>query len=256
MTTVNDIYSFLNEFCPFDTALSFDNAGLLIGSKNDNVTSAVVALDCTKSAAEKAINNGAQLIITHHPVIFSGLKSIPSDSIYALLLKNGINVISAHTNLDAAKGGVNDCLCAALGLKDVSPLVSSDSFPIRVGFVGDEMTPKQFAVYARELLGFSPRFCEGSAKIRKVAVCGGAGGDYITDAAANGCDALLTGEIKHHQYILAENLGITAVDCGHFATEDTVIEPLAAMLKENFPNINFITDHHSAVKCFRGYVND
>ena len=129
--TVNDIYSFLNEFAPFDTACDFDNAGLLIGAKDAEVDKCIIALDCTEAVVDEAIQKGAQLIITHHPVIFSGLKSVLADSLVYRLIENNISVISAHTNLDIADGGVNDCLAKALGLKDVKKIVCDDGFSFK-----------------------------------------------------------------------------------------------------------------------------
>ena len=144
--TVNDIYAYLNEFCPFDTACDFDNVGLLVGDKNANVTKAIIALDCTLDAVNQAIETGAELIITHHPIIFSPLKSVTAESTVYRLIKNNISVISAHTNLDIAYGGVNDCLAATLNLRDVENVVGDDGFSFRKGVLQKEYTPEEFAL--------------------------------------------------------------------------------------------------------------
>lgn len=247
--TVNDIYLFLNELCPFDTASDFDNAGLLIGDKNATVTKAVIALDCTESAINKAIDTGAQLIITHHPVIFGGIKNVLSDSIVYRLIKNGISVISAHTNLDIADGGVNDCLAKALGLTEIQKIVCDDGFSFRIGALGREYSPADFAKYAGEKLNFSPRFTVGKKAVGRVAVCGGSGGDMLANAVSAGADAYLTADVKHNVFIEAANIGITLIDCGHFSTEDVVIEPLKKALCDKFSDILFITDHNSVINC-------
>lgn len=248
--TVKDIYDYLDALCPFDSALDFDNAGLLIGSYNSPVEKAVVSLDCTKAAVKQAKDMRAELIITHHPVIFGGIKAISSDSIYSDLIKSGINVISAHTNLDSADGGVNDCLVKTLGLENTKKIVCADGFSFRRGSLPFETSPAALAKYAGEKLNFSPRFVEGNTVIKTVAVCGGSGGDFLQQAYDAGCEAYITAECKHHVFIQAENLGITLIDCGHFATEDVVTEPLKNNLQAAFPDIVFAANHESGIKCF------
>ncbi len=246
---VNDIYLFLNELCPFDTACDFDNAGLLVGDKDASVTKVVVALDCTESVVNQAIELGAELIITHHPVIFSPLKSVLSGSIAYKLIKNGISVISAHTNLDVADGGVNDCLANALELKQVEKIICEDGFSFRKGVLDNEYTPTDFAKFVGQRLNFSPRFTIGKKNIKTVAVCGGSGGDMLYDAIKAGANALVTADVKHHVLLEAAQLSFTLIDCGHFNTEDVVIEPLKSVLCEKFPNIAFFTNHESYINC-------
>ena len=130
--TVNDIYKFLNNLFPTDTACDFDNVGLLIGDKDAEVNKAIIALDCTNEVVKTAIENGCELIITHHPIIFSPLKSILADSIQYKLINSGISVISMHTNLDTAENsGVNTCLCNALGIQNQKPYIASDGYALR-----------------------------------------------------------------------------------------------------------------------------
>ncbi|MBR5011347.1 MAG: Nif3-like dinuclear metal center hexameric protein [Clostridia bacterium] len=247
--TVNDIYSFLNDFAPFDTACDFDNAGLLIGEKDAEVDKCIVALDCTEAVVDEAIQKGAQLIITHHPVIFSGLKSVLADSLVYRLIENNISVISAHTNLDIADGGVNDCLAKALGLKEIKKIVCDDGFSFKCGQLNDDISPESFAKYVGEKLNFSPRFTVGKKKIKTVAVCGGSGGDLFPTAIKNGCDALVTADVKHNFFIDAAAQGFTLIDCGHFNTEDVVIEPLKELLSEKFGDVQFFTNHTSYIHC-------
>ena len=121
MVTVNDIFEFLSEKYPLDTACDFDNAGFLVGNKETIVTKILVCLDCDKFALEKASEMGCELIITHHPVIFDPLKSVTHGDIVYELIKSDISVISMHTNLDIAKNGVTEALCEALELKSIKP---------------------------------------------------------------------------------------------------------------------------------------
>lgn len=244
--TVKDIYEFLNKKFPFSLALDWDNSGLLIGDGNATVTKAVVTLDCTKDAVQTAVKCGAELIITHHPVIFSGVKSVLSGSIVHTLIENKISVISAHTNLDFADGGVNDCLCDALCLTDIKKVLSVEGFSFRTGKLAKELSPTDFAKYIGEKLNVPVRFTVGAKSIKTVAVCGGSGGDLLYEAAKN-ADALITADIKHNFFIEADSIGFTIVDGGHFNTEDTVIAPLKATLCENFSNIEFITNHTNVI---------
>lgn len=248
--TVNDIYSFLNERFPFLLACDFDNAGLLIGDKNATVTKAVVCLDCTVSAVNRAVEMGAELIISHHPVIFSGLKEVLSDSIVHRIIQNNISVISAHTNLDSGDGGVNDALAAVLELENIEKIYGGDGLIYRKGSLKNPLSPVDFAKFVSKKLGISARFTEGAAPVKHVAVCGGSGADFLYDAAALGMDAFVTADVKHHFFVDADRLGITLVDGGHFHTENVVINPLTELLKEQFPYISFMADNTPPVKCF------
>ena len=126
--TVKDIFDFLNKKFPTETACDFDNVGILVGDPETQVEKAVVALDCTPSAVNTALKNGCQLIITHHPVIFAHLKRVLAGSAVYEVIKNGISVISMHTNLDVGIGGVNDCLCTALSLENVTKVSAADGY--------------------------------------------------------------------------------------------------------------------------------
>ncbi len=246
--TVFDIYKFLDAFCPFSTACEWDNSGLLIGDKNATVTKVIIALDCTDSVITEAEITGAELIITHHPVIFQNVNSILADSLVNRLIKSNISVISAHTNLDKAERGVNYCLAKFLGLRHISSIDVSDGFSIRCGELDAAFTPDEFAKYVGGKLDVTPRFCSGNRKIKRVAVCGGSGGDFLGDVIRAGADAYVTADIKHHVFLDAAHQGITLIDGGHFATEDTVIAPLKNLLSINFPKITFRTNHISVTR--------
>ena len=137
---VYDIYDFLDEKYDFSSALEYDNVGLLVGDGRDKVTGVLVCLDCTDEAITEAVKQGANLIVTHHPVIFDPLKSVTEQSLVYRLIKIGISVISAHTNLDQADGGVNDALAEAVGLSDVEKIADSEGFFYRIGELSEPAT--------------------------------------------------------------------------------------------------------------------
>lgn len=244
--TVNDIFEFLNKKFPIDTACGFDNVGILAGNKNAEVTRAVVALDCTLPVINDAINKGCQLIITHHPVIFSGLKSVLEDAVVFEVIKNNLSVISMHTNLDQGCGGVNDALCSAIGLKEVEAVTANDGFIIRKGAVSP-ISADKFASHLKTVLNYPVRYV-GEKEIKNVLVCGGAGADYLNIAQQNGCDALVTSDVRHHQFLEAAHKGVSLFECGHFNTEVVVIKPLCEMLKAEFPEILFFENTASQIK--------
>lgn len=246
--TVNDIFKYLNTLFPTDTACDFDNVGLLIGDGNTEVTKALIALDCTDYAVKTAIENGCQLIITHHPIVFAPLKNILADSIQYNLIKNGLSVISMHTNLDIAENpGVNTCLCDALGIQNQKTLIASDGYTLRFGTVSPT-SADDFAGLIKSRLGGMVKYVDGGKEIKTVLVCSGSGGDFIYEAIKGGFDALVTADIKHHHFLDAKHHGISLFDGGHFNTEDVVIDPVKDLLEKYFEGIEFITTHHSDIK--------
>lgn len=247
MIKVVDILEFLCGLYPPETACDFDNVGLLVGDKNTEVSSVTVALDCDMGAVECAKANGSNLIITHHPVIFDPLKSVTAGSVVYELIKNGISVISMHTNLDIAKGGVNDCLCKALGLKNVSVFATDDGLNIRSA-VSPVADPDKLAEHIKSSLGCNVRYVAGSTPINRVLVCSGSGGDYLFDALQNGFDALITADVKHHLFIEAVNHGISLFDAGHYHTEDIVVQPLCNTISKKFSDIPIIPYHSNKIK--------
>lgn len=245
--TVKNIFDFLNCLYPESLACSFDNVGLLIGDGEKQVKKVLISLDCTLDTVKKAVQNGCELIITHHPVIFSPLKNILAGSIQFELIKNGISVISMHTNLDVADGGVNDCLCNALGLKNIKTITANDGYVLKMGSISPVSADK-LAEHIKEKLGGCVKFVDGQKPIGNVLVCSGSGGEFISEAVKNGADALITADIKHHQFLEAKDSDISLFDAGHFNTEDVVIEPLFKILSKEFPEITFITDHTTFIK--------
>ena len=253
MITTREIYRYIDSIAPFDSAMSFDNPGLLVGDYDKEVNTVLLSLDITPSVAHEARELGAQLIISHHPIIFNPLKKLSTGTAPYLLAQYGITAICAHTNLDMADGGVNTCLAKRLKLKNLSALVKNEK-GMTEAFWGEtekEYSPFEFAEFVKQSLGCEGlRFTDGLRNITKVGLCSGGGADFVYEAAKIGCQAFVTGESKHNILLDAENMGITYVDAGHFYTEDVVIEPLLIKLSNKFQNVKFVKSKrmHSPAK--------
>ena len=250
MATVKEIYEFINSVAPFDIQEGFDNAGFLVGRKKQEVTRILVALDITGEVAEEAARLGAELIVAHHPVIFNPVKSVTDETLTGQVLlalaEQKIAAICAHTNLDAALGGVNDCLAEALELTDVSQLcqegVDAQGRPYGIGRVGivrrPELSVREYAAFVKEKLGSSNvRFVDGGRPVQRVAVGGGACGSMMGDAVAQGCDTFVTSDLKYNQFLDAKALGLNLLDAGHFPTENVVCGPMVQWLSKAFPKV-------------------
>lgn len=235
---VKDILGYLESLYPIETACDFDNVGLLVGSSESEVKSAVVALDCDINTLSFARVNGANLIITHHPVIFEPIKSVTDNDIIFNLIKNGISVISMHTNLDVGDGGVNDTLCGVLALKDVKPYIADDGYMLKCG-QADFDNADNFAAFIKKQLGGSVKYVSGNKPIKNVLVCSGSGGNYIDEAISGGFDALVTADVKHNVFISAINAGISLFDGGHYDTENIIVKPLCDRLQKQFSDTAF-----------------
>ena len=237
MVTVQDVYDFLDTRAPFSSQLSFDNSGLLVGDGNACVQHIGVCLDITPATIEQAADAGVDLMVSHHPVLFKPRKKlVPNDPAY-MLVSRGLNAICTHTCFDSASGGVNDVLAELFDLSRVEA-VTLPSLPVpmvRVGFLPETMRAVELAATAAEVLSARVRWCDGGRSIETLAVCGGAGGDLVEDVAALGIDALLTGDADYHDFLDAEQLGLTLVAAGHFETENPAMPALCRALHEHFP---------------------
>ncbi|MER2149241.1 MAG: Nif3-like dinuclear metal center hexameric protein [Ruminococcus sp.] len=240
MTAILDILRFFEAFAPVQTAMDFDNVGLLIGDKNRTVTKAVVSLDITAETVEEAAALGCELIISHHPVIFRPLKHLHTRDAAYLLARHDIAAVCMHTNLDLSDDfGVNLCLAAALGLQNVRK--SSCGECLFIGELAEKADMTDFAAHAKAALHCEGlRYTDKKAHVQTVAVASGAGGSEFFAAAEEGADVLVSGEIKHHEILAANSLGLNMLDAGHFKTEDVVILPLAQKLGQTFEDVQFI----------------
>ena len=242
MVKCQDVMQAMERIAPRRLAEEWDNPGLLVGSPHDEVRKILVALDVREETVERAIEDGCDLIVAHHPLIFRALKALRTDDAtgckIARLIKADIAVFAAHTNLDSAAGGVNDVLAERLELHDVAPLVegTADSEPGlgRIGSLRAEFSLEDFAALVKEKLGLSSMrvACAGRRKISRVALCGGSGAEFVGRAAAKGADAYVTGDVKYHDAERAIGLGIHVLDAGHFATEQPIVARLAERLKK------------------------
>ncbi len=222
---LQDILTFFEQKAPKSTAEEWDNVGLLVDCGHTDIKTVVVALDATSAALEFAKENGAQLLITHHPIIFSPLAEVSHTHPAAVALKNGISVLSLHTNLDKAAGGVNDTLAEKLGLQNVT--VAADGMT-RIGTLPTAFSANAFALLCQSALLAPVSYC-GEKTVKTVAVCGGGAGDGVFSVAAL-ADAYVTGEIKHHEWLAAKASGLVAVAAGHYATENPIVDTLCRWL--------------------------
>lgn len=236
------IIALMEDFAPIELAEPWDNVGLMTGRYNKHVRKIMLALDITKEVVEQAINGKVDLIITHHPLIFKPFKALNDaqwqQELLLTLAENQIAVYSAHTNLDAVSGGVNDNLAKALEIDDYD-ILDEESHIGRIGMV----TPtsiEQFASLVKKKLAADYVIVGNAGKgVHKVAVCGGAGADFIEKALSKGADTFVTGDIKYHDAQRAVFNGLNIIDAGHQATERLVLENLADRLSLRFTELNW-----------------
>lgn len=235
MTTIRNIEEYCRAVAPYDTAEEWDNVGLLVGCADNQVSRVLLALDITPPVVAEAQALGAGLIISHHPVIFDPLRTLVPGSAPYLLARSDVAALCLHTNLDRAAHGVNAALADALGLRNTA-FYPSDY--LLVGELEQPMTADAFAAFIKERLG-APGVRYTGSTVTRVAVSSGGGGGGVELCGAYGCDAFVTGELKHHHYLYALQHGIAAFDAGHFSTENVVIEPLKKLLAARFSDIEF-----------------
>ena len=263
MTTVGDILSYLETLAPRSMKMDWDNVGLLCGGRNRPVTKVLVALDPFEGVCKEAAQWGAEVIVTHHPLIFSPLKSVTDETSIGravqLLCANSISAINAHTNLDCAPGGVNDCLARTLGLSDVQVIAPSgvDELGRPWGLL------RQGTVEAQPLSDFLPkvksalnceglRYVNGGKPVHRVALGGGACASELLDAVNAGCDTFVTADVKYNQFWDAKDLGLNLIDAGHFPTENPVTALLAEKIAAQFPEVTvkISETHRDCMKFF------
>lgn len=245
MTTVKNIYDYINEIAPFDLQESYDNSGLCIGSMECSVDRVLIALDCTRNVAQEAVKKGCQLVVTHHPIIFHALKKIDFNSLAGFLTMSKIGVVSAHTNFDSAK--MNDILCEKLGLVTKEPLVVENGVPC--GYVCDcenPVMPKEMAKIIKSNLGNTVvRYNDTGKKLKRIGVCSGSGGSFLENVLSKGCDGYITGDVKHDVFIDSANASLCVFDAGHFHTENIFCEYTKNALSEKFKDVEFIIAENS-----------
>ncbi len=249
---VKDIYNAIDAFAPFSLAYSWDNVGLLVGDMEREVRKILITLDTDATVVQEAIDNGCDLILSHHPVFFSPVKRIDTSSdtgkMIEYLMKNDISLIAAHTNMDVARGGINNELSQLFGLENVRVLEENPSDPEcglgRVGELKKEMSLAELAAFTKEVLGVNGVRVAGDVdmKIKTVAVAGGSCSEVIPLAKAMGAQAVVTGDMKYHETINNVNEGIAIIDAGHYGTEINVLglfeEAIAGLGIESVRSVN------------------
>ena len=251
MTTVGDILKYVETLAPRSMKMEWDNVGLLCGSKRQAVTKCLIALDPFEGVCREAAEVGAEMILTHHPLIFSPLKNITDETSIGrslqLLCRHGISAVNAPTNLDCAPDGVNDVLAEKLGLRDIRVISPSGTDEegrewglLRCGYV-EERALEAFLPHVKQALGCKGlRYVSGGKPVRKVAVGGGSCAGGMLEALDAGCDTFVTADVKYNQFWDAHDLGLNLIDAGHFATEDPVTGYLKAKLSAAFPEVEFV----------------
>ena len=249
MTTVADILNYIETLAPTSLKMDWDNVGLLCGSKSAPVTKILVALDPFEHVCDEAAQWGAELIVTHHPIIFRPLPNVTDETSIGrgimTLCRHGISAVNAHTNLDCAPGGVNDVLAQTLGLQNISTVPGGLPNLLRMGEVEEQPLAK-FLSSVKTALGCAGlRYVSGGKPVQKVAVGGGSCADGMLDALDAGCDTFVTADVKYNQFWDAHDLGLNLIDAGHFATENPVVAVLAKALAAHFPEIQVkISESH------------
>lgn len=247
MATVKDIINAVESYAPAMLQETWDNTGLQIGHRDMEVTGVLTAVDVTPERIEEAIEAGANMVLSHHPLLFKGLKSITAENevqrAVELAIRNGVAVYSSHTALDNAETGVSVVMARKMGAKFLRPLVPQGEGPTGTGAVAElplAMTPKAFVEKAKEAFGVKVARCTDTElcprEIFRIALCGGAGGEFIEEAVKAGCAAYITGDIRYHDFV--DNARrILLVDCGHFETEALTREVLCRIVAEAYPTL-------------------
>ena len=242
MATVREIETFLYGLAPKELAMEWDNVGQLLGDPERDVKRVLVSLDITEAVAQEAIDGGCELIVAHHPVMNCRWKAVqnvrrdtPQGRLLMKLLCGGVSCVCMHTNLDAAPGGVNDRLAEVLGLSETELLPGGDNV-CRMGTLPEAVTLREFVGRTMTALRCAGiRYADAGKPVRRVAVGGGACGEYADAALNAGCDTFVTADVKYHGFLDATAAGLNLIDAGHFPTEDPVCETLVTRLRTEFP---------------------
>ena len=250
MPTVNDVLEFLTSIAPVEMKMEFDNIGLLVGRSGGDASKIIVSLDITHDVISEALDTGAGLIVSHHP-LFISLKNVTDTDIAGdkaiRLLSGGISAICMHTNLDAARGGTGDTLAQAAGISkgfDEAELLAADGklengqvFSYgRFGLLEKPIPLREYLPLLKTSLNADGlRYHDAGKDVFKIACVGGSGGDALAHAVRQNCDTFITADIKYSAFLQAKELGINLIDGGHFPTENLLIAPLSEKLSAAFP---------------------
>ena len=240
--TIAKIDSAMCALAPRHLSESYDNDGIMICENLERtVTALVCALEIRRNTVEFAIRQGADCIVTHHPFLFHPKKSITGEfaALCERLFQHHISVLSYHTRLDAASGGVNDLLAKQLGLTVTAQFGGESGECGRIGVIDPSVPARDFGEWVGQRLGCSSIRASlgGRPEVRVVAVVGGAGKDMLQDAATCGAHAFVTADVPHHAFVEAAELGLNLYDCGHYETENCVVRGMCDYLTGQFPTL-------------------
>ena len=239
---VKDIISVIEEFAPLSVQESWDNSGLCVGSPDDDVTSVLLGLDCTPALVDEAVAFGADMIVTHHPLIFKGVRKIsPEDQTGEAIIKAiraGISIYAAHTSADKVLAGVSGAMAERLGLKNVRILDEDDGDGTGLGTVGEfevPMTSEEAVAFVKERFGLKVLKASKpvDGKIERVAMCGGSGGSLIGEAMKSGAQLYISGDISYHNFFTGPHFMI--MDIGHYESEIEIVDILFSLIRKKFP---------------------
>ncbi|MDO4438145.1 MAG: Nif3-like dinuclear metal center hexameric protein [Eubacteriales bacterium] len=251
--TVLDIKNEIEKHFPVNYAMDWDNPGLMAGRSDKKVNKIMLALDATAELIDHAVSQDVDMVITHHPLIFRGIKSVNDETAIGnkllKLIENGISLYSMHTNYDIAPEGMGKAVSKRLDASIISPLeITGDESgsEIGVGFIAElknKKGTKSLAEEIKEKFGLSGVFFYDAGKdISRVAVCPGSGRGMLGHALSNGCDVLITGDMGHHDGIDALDEGISLIDAGHFGLEQVFVEEMCEFIASHFEGIEIIKD--------------
>ncbi len=260
---IKEVMDYLETIAPKNLAESWDNVGLLVGDKNKEISKVLLALDVTDEVVDEAIKLNANLIVTHHPLIFKAVKTINTDDFVGntiiKLIKNDIAVYTLHTNLDSGQGGTNDVLADILEMKNKSVLLPSElDENCGLGRYGEiaETTVENLLKFMKntnkfDYINYSLDNGGIDKQVKKVGLCTGSVMDsLIYKSKTLGCDVYVTGDVTYHTAQIAKRIGITIIDVGHYCSENIVFESLETKLKQEFNNINIETSQVNAQTIF------
>ena len=239
---VGDITQVLEDFAPLRIQEDWDNSGLLIGSPEDTVHGVLVGFDCTPELIREAVEKGCDMVVTHHPLIFKGIRRInagdPVGAAVMLAVRHGVAVYAAHTTADKVMAGVSGAMARRLGLKNIGILAPEEDGTVGLGCLGDfpqPMTGAEALAYVREKFGLkvirSSKPLE--TPITRVALLGGSGGSEMALACSRGAELYITADVSYHNFFTPE--GFMVMDIGHFESEVEIVDIFLAEIRKNFP---------------------
>ena len=249
--TIDEFVRLVEKIAPPELACGWDNSGLLLRC-GETVDRVLIALDATMPVADEAVAGGFDMILVHHPTLFSPVKALdhrkPTDAVVMKLLRSGISLYAAHTTFDKAAGGINDMLAKKLGLVDVRVAPGPDDDLMRMGELKQPMDKDAFLAHVKHSLGEDMVRASGwqRGQVSTVAVLGGSGGDFVAAAKAVGADALVTGEAKHHHFIEAAAYGVLLIEAGHYATEHGFVDEIFMSLQSSLNEVQLLLDFKKA----------